>query len=164
MKIQDIREMYAYNRWANRQILARAAQVSSEALMQPRAYSWGGLHSTLVHLLDAEVGWRLLLQSGVMDFDVNAGDVPDLPSIVVRWDAEDQAMTAYLDSLTDANMTDIVRYEVEEGWRERVLWHCLWHVVNHGMQHRSECAVMLTDLGQSPGNLDVTTYLNTLIS
>jgi uncharacterized damage-inducible protein DinB len=82
----------------------------------------------------------------------------------VRWDAEDQAMTAYLDSLTDANMTDIVRYEVEEGWRERVLWHCLWHVVNHGMQHRSECAVMLTDLGQSPGNLDVTTYLNTLIS
>jgi uncharacterized damage-inducible protein DinB len=41
-----------------------------------------------------------------------------------------------------------------------VLWHCLVHVVNHGMQHRSECAVMLTNFGYSPGDLDMTRFLN----
>jgi uncharacterized damage-inducible protein DinB len=41
-----------------------------------------------------------------------------------------------------------------------VLWHCLVHVVNHGTQHRSEAALLLTNDGQSPGDLDFTLFLN----
>src|SRR5438552_7817961 len=44
--------------------------------------------------------------------------------------------------------------------RERVLWHCLFHLVNHGTQHRSEAAALLTGYGQSPGGLDFTALLN----
>jgi uncharacterized damage-inducible protein DinB len=162
VNIQDIREMYAYNRWANRQILDAAARVSREHLMQPNRFSWGSLHGTLVHLLDAEAGWRHLLQLGDMNFDVTPEGHPDLPSIEARWDSEITEMQAWLNTLTDDDMARIIRYEVEEGQRVRVLWHCLWHVINHGMQHRSECAVMLTDFGQSPGDLDFTVYLNGL--
>ena len=32
-------------------------------------------------------------------------------------------------------------------------------MVLHGMQHRSECAVILTNLGHSPGNIDYIVYL-----
>jgi uncharacterized damage-inducible protein DinB len=34
------------------------------------------------------------------------------------------------------------------------------HVVNHGTQHRSEVAAILTSLGFSPGNLDLLFYPN----
>jgi uncharacterized damage-inducible protein DinB len=36
------------------------------------------------------------------------------------------------------------------------------HVMNHGTQHRSEAAAILTSFNQSPGDLDFTMYLNTL--
>jgi uncharacterized damage-inducible protein DinB len=34
----------------------------------------------------------------------------------------------------------------------------LVHVVNHGTQHRSEAAALLTAAGRSPGELDLINY------
>ncbi|HYU21327.1 MAG TPA: DinB family protein [Chloroflexota bacterium] len=39
------------------------------------------------------------------------------------------------------------------------LWQMMLHVANHGTQHRSEVAALLTGFGQSPGDLDLLVYL-----
>ena len=40
------------------------------------------------------------------------------------------------------------------------LWQALAHVVNHGTQHRSEVAALLTAAGHSPGDLDMVDYID----
>jgi len=82
-------------------------------------------------------------------------------SLEQRWYDEEMAMRDYLASLTDDDLTHLVRYTTGSGQkRERVLWHCLLHGVNHGTHHRSEAAAILTGYGQSPGDLDFTVFLN----
>ena len=76
-----------------------------------------------------------------------------------RWQDERQALWNFLNSLSDEDLLGAISYEAEGKTRHRVLWHCLAHVVNHGTQHRSECAALLTGFGHSPGNLDFTVFL-----
>ena len=70
-------------------------------------------------------------------------------------------MRAYLNPLSDEDMDSHLRYTASSGiQRDRIIWHCHIHLVNHGTQHRSEAAAILTDLGHSPGELDFTVFLN----
>lgn len=162
MNIRDIQLLFEYNDWANHLILEQAAQLTAEQLEQPTAFSWGSLRRTLIHTLDSENMWRNLcqhrhlLEHRLMETE----PFPTFNSIVRYWSGEEAEWRAYLNGLTDADMENIVRYTIPEGRRERVLWHCLVHVVNHGTQHRSESAAMLTDFGHSPGGIDFTRFLN----
>ncbi|MEZ4672388.1 MAG: DinB family protein [Anaerolineae bacterium] len=161
MKISDILLLYDYNYWANQLMLTKAAAVSWEQLTQLTDYSWGSLLRALIHTMDAEYSWRNLLQHQRLTFDlIETMTFPTLDSLDKYWKNEEREMRAYLNSLQDGDMESTIRYEIPEGVRERVLWHCLVHVVNHGTQHRSECAAMLTNFGQSPGDIDLTRYLN----
>lgn len=161
MNMQDIRDMYEYNYWANRRILAMAEKVTPEQFTTPSSHSFGSLQGTLVHTLDAEWSWRMLLQGHGFQPDLKAEDFPTVSAILERWQEEEQSMWRYLESLNDNDLTSIIRYQGDAGvLRERLLWHCLFHMVNHGMQHRSEAATLLTNYGQSPGDIDFTVFLN----
>lgn len=161
MNISVIQWLFDYNYWANHLILDRTAALSQEQVTQPNTFPYGSLLGTLEHLLDAEYVWRTILQnrrytSSLVDNET----FPTFDSIVTYWEKEEAAMRAYLNSLQDSDLDTIVRYEIPDGVRERVLWQCLVHVVNHGTQHRSECAQMLTNFGHSPGDIDMTLYMN----
>ncbi len=162
MNVSDIQLLYDYNYWANHLILSKAAELSPGQLTQPTAFSWGDLRGTLIHTLDSENLWRHLCQHNrLLERRLDETETfPTLESVIDYWKNEESEMRAYLTSLTDRDMENIVRYEIPEGTRERVLWHCLVHVVNHGTQHRSEAAAMLTDFGHSPGGIDLTRFLN----
>lgn len=163
MKLQDILLLYDYNYWATRRILTASAQVRPEQFTVPASHSFGSLRGTLVHTLDAEYSWRMLLQLNTIDTfrEMRDEDFPSFEGLEQRWVQEEELMREYLTSLQEEDVSGIVRYTTPEGEkRERVLWHCLLHVVNHGTHHRSEAAAILTDYGHSPGDLDFTVFLN----
>ncbi len=161
MNIQNIYLMYEYNYWANGKILAAAAKVTEEQFLAPAEFPYGSLRGTLVHIIDAEYGWRGLFEENKFGEEIKVEDFPDLRSVTERFQMEEQALRAYLNGLTDEDMTSHKKYIADNGEpRDRILWHCLYHVVNHGTQHRSEAAAMLTSFDASPGDLDFTVFLN----
>ncbi len=160
MRIEDIHLLYQYQDWANQRILNQAEQVSAEQFRQPSPFDQESLQQKLLHLLEAEIVWRhLLIEQVIPDF-LQIEDFPDVAAFRARWKLESQALWAYLRRLSDEDLETSISYQAGGETRRRVLWHCLVHVVNHGTQHRSECAAMLTGLGCSPGELDFTRFLS----
>lgn len=161
MNIEDVRLLYDYNAWANQRILTRAERLSEEQFLAHGIPGFEGVRSILVHTLDTEYGWRTMCQHQAFTPSLPEEHFSTVAAIAERWHEERQAMHDYLASLSDADLAGTIRYTNDLGEpRERVLWHCLVHVVNHGTQHRSEAAIRLTEAGHSPGELDFTTFLN----
>ena len=159
MDQSDIALLYEYNYWANRRLLTAASRLSVDRFTVPTAFPRGSLRGTLVHILDAEYGWRTLLQDGREAEDLSPDGFPTVASLTLHWERDEAAMRAYIAGLSDQDMARVLRYTNPQGLkRERVVWHCLVHVVNHGTQHRSEAAAMLTDFGQSPGDVDFSIF------
>jgi uncharacterized damage-inducible protein DinB len=69
-------------------------------------------------------------------------------------------MRKYLAGLTDEALAGNIEYTRTEGTHFKTpLWQILLHVINHGTQSRSEAAVLLTQYGHSPGDLDYMVFL-----
>lgn len=161
LSLQRIISLYSYNVWANQRILMTCAQLSSAQFIAANDSSWGSIRGTLVHILDSERGFRGLCQGVSTGDDLTEADLPTLDAIQSCWREEEIAMRAYLDSLRDEDLDQPIRYRSSDGvMRERFVWQVLFHILNHGMQHRSEVAAMLTREGHSPGDLDFPLYLN----
>jgi uncharacterized damage-inducible protein DinB len=165
MNIQDIKFIYEYNYWANKKILEAAAKVTQEQWLAPAEFPFGrdrggSLRSTILHIVDAEFGWRGFFEFKKFGDDLNTDDYPTQQTLEKKFMEEETSMRAWLNRITDEDVNAKVTYTNDEGiLRTRTLWHCLHHVVNHGTQHRSEAAGLLTEYKASPGDLDFTLFL-----
>ena len=161
MKTDDIKLLYQYNEWANKRILAAAEQVSSEQLVQPNELGWGSLRGALVHILDAEYGWfDFLFGEDDAPDDVQPENFASVAALRTRWNTENANLWRCLAALQDADLTRVHSRERGSRRYDFVLWQALVHVVNHGTQHRAECAALLTGFGHSPGDVDFTLFLS----
>ncbi|MGH7340680.1 MAG: DinB family protein, partial [Candidatus Rokuibacteriota bacterium] len=81
--------------------------------------------------------------------------------LATRWREDEVRLMEFVAGLTDEKLAVEFDYTSTEGGRHRrVLWEAMAHMVNHGTQHRSEAAAMLTAMGQSSGDIDLIVYLN----
>ncbi len=163
MNIADLAFLIDYNYWANKCILDHAAKLTDAQLNEPQSpgISAGSFRQTLVHVMGAEWIWRMRMQHDVSPTALpQEAEFPTLSSLTTRWAEEERLMREFVATLTDDSLAAVVNYNSTNGAaRANIRAHCLTHVVFHGMQHRSECAVLLTNYGFSPGNIDLIYYM-----
>lgn len=161
MDLQTAKTLFAYNTWANRRVLDAAAELTPEQLTAPSAASHGSLMGALAHVLAAEWVWRLRCQEGLSPGNLpTAADFPSLEPLQERMEEEASLWRDYLETLSEDDLARFVHYKNTRGVEfETPLWQVIAHVVNHGTQFRSEAALLLTQLGHSPGDLDLIAYL-----
>jgi uncharacterized damage-inducible protein DinB len=160
MTKQDIQLLYKYNKWANKRILDAASRVTNEQFIAPASFPHGGLRGTLTHALFAEWVWRKRWLGESPTRRMKAEDFPTFDSLRSHWMEEEKALDIFVDSLTDEKLNGTFDYKTTEGEPlQRILWQAMAHVVNHGTQHRSEAAAMLTEFNHSPGDIDLILFL-----
>lgn len=151
MRRSDVRLLFSYDRWATARVLNTAEDMSPEAWAQPSAVGDRSLGGILVHALGAHARWRNAWHGTGERPRPEDEPLPTVAELRGQWVAEWDALDAYLASLDEGAPDGI--------WDGLPLWQPMVHVVNHGTQHRSEAAVILTGAGHSPGELDFIDFL-----
>lgn len=161
MQLEYLHSLYDYNYWTNKVILSTAAQLSETQLFAPTSFPNGSLHGTLLHTLSAEWTWRMRCQERVSPSSMlRTEDFPTLENIRTYWREEEAKMRLFVTSLSAADLNQMVHYTTRDGTPYATpLWQILLQVVNHGTQHRTEAAAMLTDCGYSPGDIDLIKFV-----
>jgi uncharacterized damage-inducible protein DinB len=151
MRVDDLRTLFEYDRWATVRILDRARAVPLFEWSDSNRIDRRGLGGILVHALGVHERWRCAWQGVETTTQRELEPLLTPEELRAEWETEWTAVGAFLDGLADDDLDRPVN--------ELPLWQSMAHVINHGTQHRSEAAVLLTRLGLSPGDLDLLVFL-----
>ncbi len=147
MQHADIRYLFAYDRWATEKVLDATVGVDERTWSATNAIDARGLGGILVHHLGATQRWRNGLAETGLTPRPEREPLPTIEALRASWELEWTTYASWLHGLDDAWLQ-----QIDEGVP---FWQMLAHVVNHGTQHRSEAAALLTAVGHSPGDLDM---------
>ena len=147
---EHARSMLTYTIWADERLLSAADGIDDAQYDQ--------IADQLTHMLGTQRYWYANWMSGEYV-------EPTLESVAearAGYGASHDALRAFAERLTDSD------WQRSEAWWKRwgydqtmQLGESITQVFYHGVQHRSEIAVLLSLWGHSPGDLDYITYLGT---
>ena len=161
MKTDLIRTFYEYHTWANERILNTAAQLTGEQFVAAGSASFSSVRDTLVHTMWAQWNWLLRWRGEPNPRPFDPAAYPDVAAVRAHWAEIDRETHAFVARVDDAALDAICRYVNSRNEPMAYpLWQQMLHQVNHGTQHRSEIAVILTAYGHSPGGMDFIVYLD----
>jgi uncharacterized damage-inducible protein DinB len=155
--------LYEYNSWANTRILDTCAPLTQSEFLKGEGSSTTNpsIRDTLVHMMGAQEVW-LARWGGVSPTRLlDPADFGSLPLIRQYWQLVDVHTRGYLEAAQDDVLQETMHYTNTRGKSFAYpRWMTMVHQVNHATQHRSEIALLLTQAGHSPGDLDLLIYMD----
>ncbi|MBI5283573.1 MAG: DinB family protein [Chloroflexi bacterium] len=145
---EHARSMLAYTIWADDRLLAAADGIDDG--------QYALIAEQLTHMLATQRYWYANWTGG----DLVEPKLDSLPAACQGYAASHEALRAFADRLTDGE------WQRTEAWWKQwgvdatlSLGETITQVFYHGVQHRSEIAVVLSRAGRSPGDLDYLVFL-----
>lgn len=161
MRTEEVGFLFDYDRWATERVLDAWERLDASAATGPIGDR--NLTGIMVHTLGATERWRATFAGepspGARE---RRRDMPGLKQLRQDWEAEWEHRRRMLDGLGPAGADGSYHdpeQDPDDPTEGAPLWQLMLHVINHGTQHRSEAAALLTAAGASPGDLDLVDYL-----
>jgi uncharacterized damage-inducible protein DinB len=159
MRAEEIRELFAFNAWANHRVLGAVEALSVEQFTKPMGSSFSSVRDTLVHIYGAEWIWLERLHGNSPVGFPEAKDFSDLGSLRAKWAALEAAATAYAEKITQAELDEVMEYKtLSYGPMRNPRRQTMQHVVNHGTYHRGQVVTMLRQLGAKGISMDLIAF------
>jgi uncharacterized damage-inducible protein DinB len=133
-----IKTIWDYNYWAHHQMLDCVAHLADDDFKRPVDYSMGSVNQQIVHVMWAECVWYARIHRLPRPVFTHH-DYPTVQAIRTKWEAVEADWRKYLDSISEADLSGTFDYT--RGNDEAVtsiVREILWHVVNHGTDHRAQ--------------------------
>ncbi|MBY5763969.1 DinB family protein [Rhizobium laguerreae] len=160
--LRHYRMFAAYNRWANRQVYAAAAELSDAEFRSDCGAFFGSLHRTLNHLIVADRIWmKRFTGTGEAPATLDAVLFEDLDALAAARKIEDERIIAWMDTLDEAALAaDFTYVPVTQPIKiTQPLAPALAHLFNHQTHHRGQCHMTLTALNKPSLSLDLIYFL-----
>jgi len=150
--------------WLRDRILATSEALTDEQFQDSPASNGRDLRETLVHELDVEIGWRRRLR-GEPEETWNEASTLDpngyanVDDVRAHWMADEAEMRAWIASLTPTDLDRAMTIGRLDGHRLGVY---LLHMLEHGVQQLTVASAILTEMGHSPGDIEILDALDDL--
>jgi uncharacterized damage-inducible protein DinB len=155
MELNNIRQLYDYNRWADRRILTVASILASDDFIRPMGNSFSSVRDTLAHILSAEWIWLERWQGRSPKALLDAATFPTVQSLESRWEIVEHDQTQFIEALTPQRLGEELAYINQKGQHYSYpLWQQMVHVVNHSSYHRGQVTTLLRQLGTEAVSTD----------
>jgi uncharacterized damage-inducible protein DinB len=159
MKPEEMRELLAFNVWANHRILGAVEALTAEQFTKELGSSFGSVRDTMVHIWAVEWVWLERLQGRSPAGFPNAKDFAELATLRPRWAEVEKNWLEYVSRLNEVELEEEVDYKtISFGPARSPRWQILQHTVNHGSYHRGQVTTMLRQLGAKSAGTDLILY------
>jgi uncharacterized damage-inducible protein DinB len=167
MNLDDIRRLYAYNRWANQRLFAALEKLDYQQLATEIPSSFPSIRETVFHILFAEwlwlkrwqgtspraagpdpnvtsTTWKALSPGGI----ATPRELTTLAELKSFRDSIEREREEFLSTLSDAGLHAPLAFNDMSGnpYSEPLV-QLLQHVVNHGTYHRGQVTTLLRQVG-----------------
>ncbi len=147
--VEHAQSLNAYTIWADERILAAADGITDE--------QWQQVRGQFGHMLGTQRYWY-----GNWTH-VPEESEPELPSLAdarAGYAASHEALSTFIGALTQGDWDRAEPWWKQWGYDDVMpLGESITQLFYHGVQHRSEVAVLLSLWGHSPGDVDYLTFL-----
>src|SRR3989442_12910938 len=115
MNVTEVRELSAYNAWAQRRLFNALAQLPPEPYLRDLKSSHGGIHGTLCHIVWAEQLWLSRWVGSPKPAVAQGKELASLAAAPGRWEGVEAQRGTVLDGRTDGTVAATIPLQTAIG-------------------------------------------------
>lgn len=150
----DVVAFFAYDRWANLQVLDACRKLTAEQYVTEPVPGWSSVRSTIYHIALA-TEWNLRTLAGDPDDSIaNEADLSTVDDAAALLERAYRRFEELRPTLRPERLNSLLTLRRRDYKVTLPPWALLRHIVNHSTYHRGQIAAKLKRFGIEPPNTD----------